>query len=161
MAAASGAISTAQQITVNKTIFGQIDPIVCNFGIASRLSAGSGANAYQNVYADTRTITSGVADSIDLTNSSLTDPTGATVNFADVILLGFAASASNVGNITIGAGAGAMSSILGASGTVTLPPGATVLFVYPAATGYSVANHKIQATSAIGSAVYDVLVVGH
>lgn len=152
---------------LSKTIFGVSTDIPAVFGgdanhLAVQLTAGAtGPNTYSQRYAATRSLTSGATDTMDLTDGSLLQDTGAAFVAADVVVMGFKAADSNVSDLVIGGGTGAMASILGASGTVTLKPGATFAVACPLGTSaYSVSAHKINVTSAF-TASYDVIILSH
>ncbi|MFG2900975.1 hypothetical protein ACGFZH_28300 [Streptomyces zaomyceticus] len=134
---------------------------------AVTLGSGTGAGKADKVYQARRTIAASGSEDLDLAGV-LTDAFGATITFAKVKGLFVAASAANSNNVVIGnASSNAWSTLLGATGTVTLRPGAVLAVAAGAAdaTTYAVTAStgdllKV-ANSAGGSSVtYDICIVG-
>lgn len=98
-------------------------------------SNGSGAAQGTMLYAKQRTL-SGTTDTVVLT--SLTDNHGNAIDFATIKGIVITnVSASN--NIVVGdAGSDAWATLLNATGTITLPPGASFCAFTPDATGWTV-----------------------
>lgn len=162
MATKLAKLETRISAQILQTIFGVSEEIPAIFGAVVFLAAGTaGPNTFSQMYAATRSLTSGAADVMDLTNASLLQPNGSTFVAADVVVWGIKAADGNTSDIVVGGGTGAMSSILGATSVFTLPPGASAIFTNPLpATAWSVSNHKIQVTT-VGSAAYDIIILSH
>jgi hypothetical protein len=134
---------------------------------AVSLVNGTGAGAADRLYSDRRTLAASATEDLDLAGV-LTDAFGASITFARIKGLIISASAANTNNVIIGnATSNAWAALLGATGTVTLRPGACLgVMAGPAdVTGYAVTAGtgdvlKV-ANSAGGSSVtYDVVLIG-
>ncbi|MEV8600446.1 hypothetical protein AB0465_11270 [Streptomyces griseoviridis] len=131
------------------------------------LANGTGAGRADRIYQARRTLAASASEDLDLAGV-LTDALGAGLTFVRVKGLFVAASKGNTNNVVIGgAASNAWATLLSATGTLTLRPGAMVGAMAGEAdpTGYSVTAStgdilKV-ANSGGGSAVtYDVLIVG-
>jgi hypothetical protein len=131
------------------------------------LASGTGAGKADKVYSARRTIAASGSEDLDLAGV-LTDAFGASITFAKVKGLFIAASAANQNNVVLGnATSNAWATLLNATGTITLRPGAALGVVAGAAdpTTYAVTAStgdilKV-ANSAGGSTVsYDICIVG-
>ncbi|MEU9557981.1 hypothetical protein [Streptomyces fumanus] len=134
---------------------------------AVTLASGTGAGKADKAYTARRTLAASATEDLDL-DGVLTDAFGATITFARVKGLFIAAAASNTNGVVVGAASSnAWASLLNATGTITLRPGAALALVAGAAdaTGYAVTAStgdvlKV-ANSAGGSPVsYDICIVG-
>lgn len=131
------------------------------------LESGTGAGKADIRFTDTRTLVASATEDLDLAGV-LTDSFGATLTFARIKGLVIAASAANTNNVIVGgAAANAWASLLGAAGTLTLRPGASVALLTGAAdaTGYAVTPGtadllKIANSGAGTSVSYDLVVIG-
>lgn len=134
---------------------------------AVTLASGTGVGKADKVFSDRRTLAASASEDLDLAGVLL-DAFGATITFARIKGLIVSAAAGNTNNVVIGAAAATpWATLLGATHTLTLRPGATVgLFAGAAdAVGYAVTAGtgdllKV-ANSAAGTAVtYDVVIIG-
>lgn len=134
---------------------------------AVNLASGTGAGAADRVFSDRRTLAASGTEDLDL-NGSLLDAFGGTVNLLRVKGLYVAASSANTNNVVVGnASSNGWATLLSATGTVTLRPGAAILALagQADATAYGVTASTGDllhiANSGSGSAVtYDVIVIG-
>ncbi|WP_171110597.1 MULTISPECIES: hypothetical protein [unclassified Streptomyces] len=131
------------------------------------LGSGTGAGNADLVWSDRRTIAASGAEDLDLAGALL-DAFGATVTFVRVKGLFIAASADNANNVVVGADAtNPWATLLNATGTITLPPGAAFAAFAGEADGTAYAvtagtGDLLQvANSGGGTDVdYDILIVG-
>ncbi|MGW6455027.1 hypothetical protein ACWF94_03730 [Streptomyces sp. NPDC055078] len=137
------------------------------FRRAVHLTDGTGAGKADKVFHDRRTLAASATEDLDLAGVLL-DAFGAAITFVRIKGLFVSAAAANTNSVVVGnASATAWASLLGATGTVTLRPGATVGVMAGAAdaVGYAVTAGtgdllKV-ANSAAGTAVtYDIVIVG-
>jgi hypothetical protein len=134
---------------------------------AVTLGSGTGAGKADRVYQARRTIAASGTDDLDLAGV-LTDAFGASITFARIKGLFIAAAATNNNNVIIGnAASNAWATLLNATGTLTLRPGAVLATVAGAAdpTTYGVTASTGDvlrlANSGGGSTVsYDICIVG-
>ncbi|MFJ2292101.1 hypothetical protein ACIOG7_10370 [Streptomyces sp. NPDC087894] len=131
------------------------------------LANGTGAGKADRVFSDRRTLAASGTEDLDLAGV-LVDAFGATITFARIKGLVIAAAAGNTNNVVVGAASSnPWSTLLGATGTLLVRPGAFVAVGTGAAdaTGYAVTAStgdllKI-ANSSSGSAVtYDIHIIG-
>lgn len=131
------------------------------------LANGTGAGAADKVFSDRRTLAASAAEDLDLAGV-LTDAFGATITFARIKGLIIAASSANANNLVIGAASSnAWATLLNATGTITLRPGATLALMAGAAdaTCYGVTagtGDLLHVVNGAGgtSVTYDVLIIG-
>jgi hypothetical protein len=131
------------------------------------LTDGTAAGQANRVFSDRRSIAASGAEDLDLAGVLL-DAFGAAITFARIKGLYIAAASTNVNNVVVGADAtNPWATLLSATGTITLRPGACFAAFAGAAdgTGYAVTagtGDLLQvANSGAGSAVeYDIFVVG-
>lgn len=141
--------------------------IPANIRQAVQLGAGTGAGKADLVFADRRVLAASASDSLDLAGS-LVDTAGATITFARIKGLYVSADPANTNSVIIGAAASApWTTLLGATGTVTLRPGSSFLVMagQADATGYAVTATTADllkiANSAGGTSVsYDLVLIG-
>ncbi|NEY32059.1 hypothetical protein GTU99_07605 [Streptomyces sp. PRKS01-65] len=134
---------------------------------AVTLASGTGAGRADRAYTARRTIAASGTDDLDLAGV-LTDALGGTITYARIKGLFIAAAAANQNNVVIGnATSNAWATLLNATGTVTLRPGAVLAAVAGSAdaTAYGVtaATGDVLriANSGGGSTVsYDICIVG-
>lgn len=134
---------------------------------AVTLASGTGAGNADRVFQARRTIAASGTDDLDLAGV-LTDAFGASITFARIKGLFIAASSANTNNVVVGnAASNAWATLLNATGTVTLRPGAVLAAIAGAAdtTTYSVTASTGDllrlANGAGGSTVsYDICIVG-
>lgn len=141
------------------------DPLSKRWGAS--LASGTGAGLADLRFTDTRTLSASATEDLDLAGV-LTDAFGATLTFARVKGLFISAAATNSNNVIVGAASSnAWASLLNATGTITLRPGASLALIAGAAdaTTYAVTAGtgdllKV-ANSAGGSSVsYDIVIIG-
>ena len=134
---------------------------------SATLGSGTGTGKADKVYQARRTIAASGSEDLDLAGVLL-DAFGSAITFAKVKGLFIAASAANTNNVILGnATSNAWATLLNATGTLTLRPGAAlgVLAGAADATTYAVTAStgdilKV-ANSAGGSTVsYDICIVG-
>lgn len=101
-------------------------------------SSGTGANAADRIFSDTRTVTASSTDSLDLAGS-LTDGIGGTFAPAKIKGLIVAAAAANVNNVVVTRPASNGVPLFSAAGdALPLRPGALFMWLSPDATGVAV-----------------------
>lgn len=134
---------------------------------AVHLDTGTGAGKADLRFTDTRTLAASATEDLDLAGV-LTDAFGAAITFARVKGLFISASAANTNNVIVGAAAAnPWAALLGATGTVTLRPGATFAAIAGAAdaTAYAVTAGtgdllKVANSGAGTPVTYDIVVIG-
>jgi len=132
-----------------------------------QLLSGTGAGKADRVFSDRRTLAASGTEDLDLAGT-LVDAYGAAITFARVKGLIIAAADANVNNVVVGAAASnPWATLLSATGTVTLRPGAFIAVGtgLADATGYAVTATTADllkiANSAAGTSVtYDIHVIG-
>lgn len=133
-----------------------------------QLVDGLGAGKADLLYAKTRTLTASSNEDLDLAGV-LTDDFAATLTFARVKALYVAAAVGNANNVVVGAAAAnPWATLLNATGTVTLRPGACLMAVagITDATGYGVTAGtgdllRVTNGGAGTSVTYDIAVIGN
>jgi hypothetical protein len=138
-----------------------------NFRRGVHLEDGTAAGRADRVFHDRRTLAASGTEDLDLAGVLL-DAFGAAITFVKVKGLFISADITNTNNVVIGAAAASpWVSLLGAAGTLTVRPGATVgVMAGPAdATAYAVTGGSGDllkvANSAAGTPVtYDIVIVG-
>ncbi|MFD3574770.1 hypothetical protein [Streptomyces sp. NPDC058644] len=140
------------------------DPLM--FRRAVNLTDGTTAGKADKVFHDRRTLAASASEDLDLAGVLL-DAFGAALTFVRIKGLFISAAAANSNNVVVGAATNAWATLLSATGTLTLRPGASVgAMAGPAdATAYAVtagtADLLKVANSGAGSTVtYDVVIVG-
>jgi hypothetical protein len=131
------------------------------------LASGVAAGQADRVFSDRRTLAASATEDLDLAGA-LVDAFGATVTFARVKGLVIAAAAGNTNNVVLGnATSNAWATLLGATSTVTLRPGAFLALGTGAAdaVGYAVTAGtgdllKVANSGAGSSVTYDVHIIG-
>jgi hypothetical protein len=131
------------------------------------LGNGTAAGKADKVFSDRRTLAASATEDLDLAGVLL-DAFGAAITFARVKGLLIAAAAGNTNNVVIGAAASnPWSTLLSATGTVVLRPGAflAVGTGVADATGYAVTAGtgdllKIANSGAGTSVTYDIHIIG-
>lgn len=135
--------------------------------IAIALADGTTAGKADRLYAATRTIAASSNDDLDLAGV-LADDFGQTITFARIKALWVRGAAANVNNVVLGAAAAnPWVTLLNATGTATLRPGALVLAAAGVAdaTGYAVTGGtgdilRVANGGAGTSVSYDIALVG-
>ncbi|MGW6518547.1 hypothetical protein [Streptomyces sp. NPDC054962] len=134
---------------------------------AVNLTDGTAAGKADRVFHDRRSLAASATEDLDLAGV-LTDAFGATITFARIKAIVIVASAGNANNVVIGAAASnAWATLLNATGTITLRPGAFVAAAAGAADAVTYAVTPATgdvlkiANSGAGSAVtYDIVIIG-
>lgn len=141
------------------------DPLM--FRQAVSLTSGSGAGQADKVFHDRRTLAASATEDLDLAGVLL-DAFGAAITFVRVKGLFITAAAANVNNVVVGnATSNGWATLLSATGTVTLRPGASIGVMAGAADGtaYAVTAGtgdllKVANSGAGTSVTYDIIVIG-
>ncbi|WP_432041416.1 hypothetical protein [Streptomyces cadmiisoli] len=131
------------------------------------LGSGTGAGKADRVWSDRRTIAASGNEDLDLAGV-LTDAFGAAITFARIKGLIVAAASGNTNNVVVGAAAGSpWVTLLGATHTLTLRPGAFVAVGtgQADATGYAVTagtGDLLRVANSAGSTsvTYDIHIIG-
>jgi len=128
------------------------------------LDNGTGANQADKVFTDTRTVTTGATDSIDLAGS-LTDAFGATITLARVKAILVKAASGNTTDLSIGRPASNGVPMFSAvSDAIVIRPGGVFFWAAPDATAIAVTagtGDLLSIINAAGaSANYDIVIVG-
>ncbi|MFE6408155.1 hypothetical protein ACFVOR_14615 [Streptomyces sp. NPDC057837] len=131
------------------------------------LGSGTGAGKADRVFSDRRTLAASATEDLDLAGVLL-DAFGSAITFARIKGLIIAAAAGNTNNVVVGAAAtNAWATLLGATGTVILRPGAflAVGTGVADATGYAVTAGtgdllKVANSGAGTPVTYDVHIIG-
>jgi hypothetical protein len=137
------------------------------FRRSATLSTGTAAGQADKIFHDRRTIAASGSEDLDLAGV-LTDAFGATLTFARVKGLYVAAAATNANNVVVGnASSNGWATLLNATGTLTLRPGAAVGAMAGVAdgTGWAVTAGTGDllhvANSGAGTSVtYDIVIIG-
>ncbi|RLL66990.1 hypothetical protein [Streptomyces sp. Z26] len=157
--AATAELSTALDLTTGRA------PLQVRRAV--QYGSGTGAGKADRVFSDRRTLAASASEDLDLAGVLL-DAFGATITLARIKGLIVSAAAGNTNNVVIGAASSnPWATLLGATHTLTLRPGATLaLMVGEAdATAYAVtagtADLLKVANSGSGTPVsYDVVLIG-
>jgi hypothetical protein len=131
------------------------------------LANGTGAGKADKVYQARRTLAASATEDLDLAGV-LTDALGAALTFVRVKGLFISAAAANTNNVVVGAAvSNAWATLLNATGTLTVRPGATVGAMAGAAdaVGYAVTAGtgdllKVANSAGGTSVTYDIFIVG-
>ncbi len=132
------------------------------------LADGTGVGAANVMFAGQRTLAASTTEDLDLNGTALQDVLGVNVGLLRVKALYVAAAAGNTNNVVVGAAAtNPWATLLNATGTVTLRPGAKLLVTAGAAdaTTWAVTAGtgdllKIANSGAGTSVTYDIIVIG-
>lgn len=141
-----------------------------NFPLSSGAASGGvggGASLADEIWFDERTLTSSSNETLDF-NTGLTDSIGTsvTLSYMTAIMI-FSLAANGVGIVVEGGASNPLAAagqILGGTApTITLPPGAMMLFASPG-TPWTVSatqcNLKVVNSDSAHSATYDIIVIG-
>lgn len=140
---------------------------VLPFRRSVHLDDGTAAGKADRVFHDRRTLAASASEDLDLAGVLL-DAFGASLTFVKVKGLFIAAADANTNSVIVGAAAAnAWAALLGAAGTVTLRPGASLGVMAGAAdaTAYAVTAGtgdllKVANSGAGSSVTYDIVIVG-
>jgi len=135
---------------------------------SSVMVSGTAAGQADIVFQDTRTLAPSATEDLDLNGTTLQDPFGTNLALLRVKGIFVSAAVANVNNVVVGAAAATQwATLLNATGTVTLRPGASfsAWAGVADATGYAVVGGASDflrvANSAAGTSVtYDIIIVG-
>ncbi len=138
-----------------------------NLARSMSLGNGTGAGNADRMFSDRRTLAASGTEDLDLAGVLL-DAFGSAVTFARIKGLIIAAAAGNTNNVVVGAAASTpWATLLNATGTVTLRPGAflAVGTASTDATGYAVTAGtadllKVLNSAAGTSVTYDIHIIG-
>jgi hypothetical protein len=158
-------ISAAAKLTQARDLGEAVGRASKNFDVT--LATGTAAGQADLLFDDTRTLAASTSEDLDLAGA-LTSALGATLTFVKVKGLLVAAAPGNTNNVVLGAAASnAWSALLGATGTVTLRPGAAFAVFAGSAdsAGYAVTAGngdllKVANSGAGTSVSYDILIIG-
>lgn len=131
------------------------------------LVSGTGAGHADLIFSDRRTLAASATEDLDLAGV-LTDAFGATITFARIKGLYVAAAAGNTNSVVVGnASSNGWATLLSATGTVTLRPGASFMAMAGVAdaVGYAATAStgdllKIANSSSGTPVTYDIVIVG-
>ncbi|MFI9824417.1 hypothetical protein ACIHFC_28795 [Streptomyces sp. NPDC052013] len=130
------------------------------------LASGTGVGKADRVFSDRRTLAASATEDLDLAGVLL-DAFGAAITFARVKGIIVAAAAGNTNNVVLGAATtNAWATLLNATGTVTLRPGAFLAVgTGQADTGYAVTAGtgdllKVANSGAGTPVTYDIHIIG-
>jgi hypothetical protein len=163
----SSALSLAATVTQTKALdlTTTTDPL--QFRRAVNLTDGTAAGQANKVFHDRRTLAASATEDLDLAGVLL-DAYGAAITFARVKGIIISAAAANANNVVVGnATSNGWATLLSATGTVTLRPGASFCAFAGAAdgTGWAVTAGtgdllKVANSGAGTSVEYDIVIVG-
>jgi len=156
-------------LTVDATLTSALDltSAVSHLEYASRveLTTGTGANASDMQWSDTRTLAASGTENLDLAGS-LTGPVGNTLTFARVKAVVFKAAAGNTNNVQVTRPASNGVPLFMAAGDgISLAPGETFAWFSPTAAGVVVTaatGDLLTVTNSAGTTgvTYDVIIIG-
>ncbi|MER6515192.1 hypothetical protein [Nonomuraea sp. NPDC001636] len=134
---------------------------------ATTWQSGTGAGKADRMFSDRRTLAASATEDLDLAGVLL-DAFGAAITWARVKGLYIRAADANVNNVVVGnATSNAWATLLGATGTITLRPGASIGVTVGTAdaTAYAVTAGtgdllKVANSGAGTSVAYDVVIIG-
>lgn len=130
------------------------------------INNGTGANQANTVYSDTRTLTAGSSETIDLNGGSLEDRVCDPINLTAVKFLIIRSHASSPGDLLVGPNSsnGFIAPFNAVGDRIRIKPGGLLVLVAPDATGYNVTSTTdllyIENGSGGGSAIYDIVFSG-
>lgn len=146
---------------------GSVPKAQLDFQRRVQLRTGTAAGQADKLWFDERTLAASATEDLDLAGV-LVDEFGATVTLARIKGLVVAAAAGNTNNVVVGAAAAnPWAALLGATGTVTVRPGACVAACVSEgdATGYAVTAGtgdllKVANSAGGTSVTYQIIVIG-
>lgn len=157
---------------VNVTLSGQhtspLDFSTASFDLAKKMvtsfANGSGLNQATKLFTDTRAVTTGATDSMDLNGGTLADAFGVTLVFAALKGLIIRSAAANTTNLTILGNAAAVPILNTVATTITIKPGGVFVWLDTSAAGTTVTaatGDIIQVVNAAGAtANFDIAIIG-
>ena len=161
----SMAISASTTLTSSLDLTTASAPMTLSRAVS--LSSGTGAGKADRVFSDRRTLAASATEDLDLAGA-LTDALGGTVSLARVKGIIVSASADNTNNVVVGAASSnPWATLLNATGTITLRPGASVGLMAGVAdaTGYAVTGGtgdllKVANSGGTTAVTYDIVIIG-
>lgn len=134
-----------------------------NVEVNTALDNGTGANQANQVWSDTRTLTTGASETLDL-NASLLNAAGESVTFTKIKAIYI----RNKGTTTLSIGGAAATQFVAAFGSATdlvkIPPGGVFLLTAPDASGFAVAagaTDSLKVANSAGASIdYDIALIG-
>lgn len=128
------------------------------------LENGTGADQANQVWHDTRTLTTGASETIDINSAALLNALGEGITFTKVKVI----LIKNKGTTTLSVGAAAATQFVAPFGSATdlvkIPPGGILLLTAPDANGFACAAGATDflkiANSAGASIDYDIVLIG-
>lgn len=164
------ALTTALNLNLRATLTGTADLSTPTAEIAktiaTSLTSGTGLGAADQVFSDTRTLTTSSSETLDLAGS-LTNDLGATISFARIKMIFINVQTTTAG-YTLEVGGNASNQFINwvgdATDKIVVRGGGCFLLYTPDATAYAVTAStgdilKINNPSA-GSVTYDIIIVG-
>lgn len=153
--------------TLTKTADLSVPSDMLSWRRSVHLESGTAAGLADLRFADTRTLAASATEDLDLAGV-LADTLGTVLTFVRVKGLFISASSANTNNVVIGAAAtNAWATLLNATGTITLRPGATFAAMSGSAdaTGMAVTAGtgdilKVANSGAGSSVSYDIVIIG-
>lgn len=134
-----------------------------NYSFSQVLTSGTGASQADKLFHDTRTLTTGASEDIDLAGS-LTDGFGQTITFAKIKLV-LIRNKSTARTLTVGNATDALVNWVGAANDViNIGPGGVLFLMAPGTAGYAVTPDTaddIKILNDSGSSCeYDIIIIG-
>lgn len=127
------------------------------------LNNGTGANQANNQWSDSRSLTTGTNENLDLAGG-VTNALGATVTFTKVRVLIFRGLKANTGNLVISRPANGVPFLGAATDNFTLKPNGVVIIADPSTAGITVTaatGDLINVDNASGATQgYEVIIIG-
>ncbi|MDV5145931.1 hypothetical protein R1T08_17365 [Streptomyces sp. SBC-4] len=164
-------LTSSMSVAASGTLTNPLDLTTASAPVTVRAATtwqnGTGAGKADRMFSDRRSLAASTTEDLDLAGVLL-DAFGAAITWARIKGLYIRAADTNINNVVLGAATtNAWSTLLGATGTITLRPGASIGVNTGAAdaTAYAVTAGtgdllKV-ANSGAGSAVsYDVVIIG-
>jgi hypothetical protein len=134
-----------------------------NVEVNTFLDNGTGANQANQVFSDTRTLTTGANETLDL-NGSLLNAAGESVTFTKIKVIYI----RNKGTTTLSIGGAAATQFVAPFGSATdlvkIPPGGILLLTAPDANGFACrgrATDSLKILNSAGASIdYDIVLIG-
>lgn len=122
--ATTGKVSLA--VSAKQTATPDLGTAEANLSLSAlmTLASGTGAAQFDRVWSDDRQLAASATEDLDLIGTTLLDPYGVAVTFPKVTGLFILAAPGNTNSVVVGAATAAWATLLNATGTVTLRPGA-------------------------------------
>lgn len=158
------------KVTVQGTLTGSVDLSSLSqnlsYSKSYTISNGTGADAANMMWVDTRTLTASSTENLDLAGS-LTDAFGSTITFTKISGIVISAAAANTNNVLVGGAASNtfVNWVSDATDKLVVKPGGTLCLMANDSTGYAVTAStgdilKIANSSSGTSVTYDIILIG-